>query len=182
MNSCLCKDQHCQHQTSQLSDLHTAKGMTGQFSTDTPFRPHNQKEYCKNPCCKQKSPDISAFDPHNDTEALCSDQSGKNSSCAFIFHISPCITGHFQQQKYQDEHKTIGDSHRFMQSVKKQIQRCDMDPRKIQNDQYTCYDFFCCADFFIQKINSGQKQHCTATVKVHISLVAGFYKGQGILE
>ena len=55
--------------------------------------------------------------------------------------------------------------------MKKQIQRCDMDPRKIQNDQYTCYDFFCCADFFIQKINPGK----TAVISVDSEIIEKIY-------
>ena len=57
-----------------------------------------------------------------------------------------------------------------------------MKTRKVKNDQRSRHDLFHGTDFFVQKIHPCKKQHCTATVKIHISLFAGFHKRQGILH
>ena len=68
----------------------------------------------------------------NSTKYLCQDKSCQNPLPAFLLQFSPSITAYFQKQKDENKRKTIGNPHRFVHSVKQQIQRCDMKACKIQ--------------------------------------------------
>ena len=146
------------------------------------LHPHWKKHPCKNPICKKDLSCFSASDPHNCTEYFRCCQACKNPLSTHILHFSPGITGHFQEQKNQNKRKTVRNSYRFMHSMKKQIQSSNMKSRKIQDNQCTCRNLFHSTDLFVKKIHSCKKQYRTATIQIYVSLLAGFYKRQGILH
>ena len=164
MNSCLNQNQNCKNPGTDLSDFHTAERMLRKFSTKIMLHPHWKKHPCKNPICKKDLSCFSASDPHNCTEYFRCCQACKNPLSTHILHFSPGITGHFQEQKNQNKRKTVGNSYRFMHSMKKQIQSSNMKSRKIQDNQCTCRNLFHSTDLFVKKIHSCKKQYCTATI------------------
>ena len=64
---------------------------------------------------------FSTFNPHNHAEYFHRSKSREQPLFTHLLCFPPRIAGHPQKQKDQDKSKTVGDSHRFMHSMKQKI-------------------------------------------------------------